>query len=164
MRYDDPFSSSPFSAFPAGRNLHNNRPNRPLWSRSRCRRRILEDAGPPLLVAAGEQEIFARSSPNGRRDEPPLFPCPKKFTFWDTTLLPRGTFWVRVPRRPARGPRPFSSCSPAAPRRKMRDRCGPKRAPRRYSFPVINARDLADKLLPYSGLPVNATRPNRRVR
>src|ERR1022692_240127 len=33
----------------------------------------------------------------------PLFPCPKKFTFWDTTLLPRGTFWVRVPRRPARG-------------------------------------------------------------
>ena len=24
-----------------------------------------------------------------------------------------------------------------------------------YSFPVINARDLADKLLPYSGLPVN---------
>src|ERR1017187_2112934 len=27
---------------------------------------------------------------------PPLFPCPKKFTFWDTTLLPRGTFWVRV--------------------------------------------------------------------
>src|ERR1017187_5555207 len=103
MRYDDPFSSSPFSAFPAGRNLHNNRPNRPLWSRSRCRRRILEDAGPPLLVAAGEQEIFARSSPNGRRDEPPLFPCPKKFTFWDTTLLPRGTFWVRVPRRPTRG-------------------------------------------------------------
>src|ERR1017187_9553642 len=33
----------------------------------------------------------------------PLFPCPKKFTFWDTTRLPRGTFWVRVPRRPARG-------------------------------------------------------------
>ena len=24
-----------------------------------------------------------------------LFPCPQKFTFWDTTLLPRGTFWVR---------------------------------------------------------------------
>src|ERR1022692_860286 len=123
MRYDDPFSSSPFSAFPAGRNLHNNRPNRPLWSRSRCRRRILEDAGPPLLVAAGEQEIFARSSPNGRRDEPPLFPCPKKFTFWDTTLLPRGPFWVRVRAGPpADAPRPFSSCSPAAPRRKMRDR------------------------------------------
>src|ERR1017187_786685 len=36
-------------------------------------------------------------------DMSPLFPCPKKFTFWDTTLLPRGTFWVRVPRRPARG-------------------------------------------------------------
>src|ERR1039458_428084 len=33
----------------------------------------------------------------------PLFPCPQKFTFGATTLLPRGTFWVRVPRRPARG-------------------------------------------------------------
>src|ERR1017187_1126338 len=54
---------------------------------------------------------------------PPLFPCPKKFTFWDTTLLPRGTFWVRVRAGPlADAPRPFSSCSPAAPRRKMRDR------------------------------------------
>src|ERR1017187_2090726 len=53
---------------------------------------------------------------------PPLFPCPKKFTFWDTTLLPRGTFW-RVRAGPlADAPRPFSSCSPAAPRRKMRDR------------------------------------------
>src|ERR1035438_855224 len=55
----------------------------------------------------------------------PLFPCPKKFTFWDTTLLPRGTFWVRVRAGPlADAPRPFSSCSPAAPRRKMRDRRG----------------------------------------
>src|ERR1039457_4130845 len=33
----------------------------------------------------------------------PLLPCPKKFTFWDTTLLPRGTFWVRVRAGPARG-------------------------------------------------------------
>src|ERR1017187_803080 len=41
---------------------------------------------------------------------PPLFPCPKKFTFWDTTLLPRGTFWVRVRAGPlADAPRPFSS-------------------------------------------------------
>src|ERR1039457_6165910 len=41
----------------------------------------------------------------------PLFPCPKKFTFWDTTLLPRGTFWVRVPRRPARGrPKAVFAC------------------------------------------------------
>src|ERR1035437_7728309 len=69
------------------------------------------------------RRIFARSSPNGRRDEPPFFPCPKKFTFWDTTLLPRGTFSVRVSAGPlADAPRPFSSCSPPAPRRKMRDR------------------------------------------
>src|ERR1017187_8855520 len=32
----------------------------------------------------------------------PLFPCPQKFTFWDTTLLPRGTFFGQV-RRSARG-------------------------------------------------------------
>jgi|ERR1017187_7109048 hypothetical protein len=37
----------------------------------------------------------------------PLFPCPKKFTFWDTTLLPRGTFWVRSAPGPlADAPRP----------------------------------------------------------
>src|ERR1017187_8853745 len=39
--------------------------------------------------------------------EPPLFPCPKNFTFWDTTLLPWGTFWVRV-RGPFYG---HSACS-----------------------------------------------------
>src|ERR1017187_731206 len=55
--------------------------------------------------------------------EPPLFPCPKKFTFWDTTLLPRGTFWVRVRAGPlADAPRPFSSCSPAAPRKEYQVR------------------------------------------
>src|ERR1039457_5512099 len=59
---------------------------------------------------------------------PPLFPCPKKFTFWDTTLLPSGRFWVRVRAAPlADAPRPFPSCSPAAPRRKMRDRGSPGR-------------------------------------
>src|ERR1022692_1063103 len=37
----------------------------------------------------------------------PLFPCPQKFTFWDTTLLPRGTFWVRSAPGPlADAPRP----------------------------------------------------------
>src|ERR1039457_5660335 len=77
----------------------------------------------PSWKQQASRRRFARSSPNGRRDEPPLFPCPKKFTFWDTTLLPRGTFWVRVRAGPlADAPRPFSSCSPAAPRRKMRDR------------------------------------------
>src|ERR1022692_976794 len=34
---------------------------------------------------------------------PPLFPCPEKFTFWATALLPRGRFWGRVRARPARG-------------------------------------------------------------
>src|ERR1039457_5436756 len=43
---------------------------------------------------------------------PPLFPCPKKFTFWDTTLLPRGTFWVRGP-RPARSRTPQGRFPPA---------------------------------------------------
>ena len=38
----------------------------------------------------------------------PLFPCPKKFTFRDTTLLPRGTFWVKIraPGPLADAPRP----------------------------------------------------------
>src|ERR1022692_985376 len=77
----------------------------------------------PSWQQKARRRIFARSSPNARRDVAPLFPCPKKFTFWDTTLLPRGTFWVRVRAGPpADAPRPFSSCSPAAPRRKMRDR------------------------------------------
>jgi hypothetical protein len=99
--------------------------HRPVTSRSSLSvpsRSVRSRYGDRHRVRGADIRIFARSSPNGRRDEPPLFPCPKKFTFWDTTLLPRGTFWVRVRAGPlADAPRPFSSCSPAAPRRKMRD-------------------------------------------
>ena len=67
------------------------------------------------------RRIFARSSPNGRRGEPSLFPCPQKFTFWGTTLPAEGDILGQVRAGPlADAPRPFSSCSPAAPRRKMR--------------------------------------------
>src|ERR1022692_3554072 len=69
----------------------------------------------------------------------PYCPCPKKFTFWDTTLLPRRTFWVRVRAGPlADAPRPFSSCSPAAPRRKMRDRLiSSQGSPNHQCSPVV---------------------------
>src|ERR1017187_3785757 len=51
----------------------------------------------------------------------PLFPCPQKFIFWDTTLPAEGDILGQVRAGPlADAPRPFSSCSPAAPRRKMR--------------------------------------------
>src|ERR1039458_3693577 len=83
----------------------------------RCVRR------PELYYLDDETHFSSCFTRIDRSSEPPLFPCPKKFTFWDTTLLPRGTFWVRVRAGPlADAPRPFSSCSPAAPRRKMRDR------------------------------------------
>jgi hypothetical protein len=41
----------------------------------------------------------------------PLFPCPQKFTFWDTTLLPRGTFFGSGP--PVRSRTPQGRFPPA---------------------------------------------------
>ena len=35
---------------------------------------------------------------------PPLFPCPKKFTFWDTTLLPEGEKAASAAEKPAPPP------------------------------------------------------------
>src|ERR1017187_8759950 len=89
---------------------------------------------PVLRLTAGEMR-------------PPLFPCPKKFTFWDTTLLPRGTFWVRGRAGPlADAPRPFSSCSPAAPRRMLHPggRCG--------TGELINYKETNDPEVPISWL------------
>ena len=70
--------------------------------------RVLREFGHLIEQAAGPDSIpIHRSGDTFIVIHPTLdariFPCPKKFTFWDTTLLPRGTFWVRVPRRPARG-------------------------------------------------------------
>src|ERR1039457_4287856 len=57
----------------------------------RARAQITRGSSPPgsSRRAGGYSSVLRLTA-----DEvsPPLFPCPKKFTFWDTTLLPRGTF------------------------------------------------------------------------
>ena len=68
-------------------------------------------AAEPSWQQQASSRIFARSSPNGRRGEPSLIPLSPKFTFWDTTLLPRGTFFGSGP--PVRSRTPQGRFPPA---------------------------------------------------
>src|ERR1039458_4496478 len=85
-------------------------------------------AAEPSWQQQASSRIFARSSPNGRRGEPSLIPLsPKVHLLGHDSTAEGDIFWVRSAGPLADAPRPFSSCSPAAPRRKMRD--GGRNAP-----------------------------------
>src|ERR1039457_7046358 len=82
----------------------------------------MNDRGKPSWQQQASRRIFARSSPNGRRGEPSLIPLsPKVHLLGHDSTAEGDIFWVRSAGPHADAPRPFSSCSPAAPRRKMRD-------------------------------------------